>query len=94
MQYGNVLGVHISAITMADALQAIESWIQSRQPHYICVTPAHSVVVITTWKGSYVKTDNIDGIKIIRIPPMNLYWVGEKDKQTSPNKIIWQLVDI
>jgi N-acetylglucosaminyldiphosphoundecaprenol N-acetyl-beta-D-mannosaminyltransferase len=29
---------------MAEALQAIESWIQSRQPHYVCVTPAHSVM--------------------------------------------------
>ncbi len=23
---------------------AFESWIQSRQPHYVCVTPAHSVM--------------------------------------------------
>jgi glycosyltransferase involved in cell wall biosynthesis len=60
---------------------------------HLLVQRSYSVVVITTWKGRYVKTDNIDGIKIIRIPPMNLYWVGEKDKQTSPKKIIWQLVD-
>jgi N-acetylglucosaminyldiphosphoundecaprenol N-acetyl-beta-D-mannosaminyltransferase len=41
---GNILGVRINAITMASALQAIEDWIQLRQPHYICVTPAHSVM--------------------------------------------------
>ncbi|MBE3142468.1 MAG: WecB/TagA/CpsF family glycosyltransferase [Planctomycetes bacterium] len=41
---GNILGVHVNAITMAGALQAIESWVQSRHPHYICVTPAHSVM--------------------------------------------------
>jgi glycosyltransferase involved in cell wall biosynthesis len=61
---------------------------------HLLVQRSYSVVVITTWKGSYVKTNNIDGIKIIRVPPMNLYWVGEKDKQTSPKKIIWQLVDL
>jgi glycosyltransferase involved in cell wall biosynthesis len=58
------------------------------------VQRSHSVVVITTWKGNYVKTEHIDGIKIIRIPPNNLYWVGEKDKQSYPKKIIWQLADI
>jgi glycosyltransferase involved in cell wall biosynthesis len=55
---------------------------------------SHSVVVITSWKGRGVKTDYIDGIKIIRIPPMNLYWVGEKDEQSLPKKVAWQLVDI
>jgi N-acetylglucosaminyldiphosphoundecaprenol N-acetyl-beta-D-mannosaminyltransferase len=40
----NILGIRISAITMADALQAVESWIQTRKPHYVCVTPAHSVM--------------------------------------------------
>ena len=58
------------------------------------VQRSYSVVVITTWKGSYVKNDYVEGIKIIRIPPMNLYWVGEKDKQSDSKKIIWQLVDI
>jgi glycosyltransferase involved in cell wall biosynthesis len=54
---------------------------------------SHSVVVITTWKGDHVKTDNVDGIKIIRIPPCNLYWVGEKDDQPLYKKIIWQMID-
>jgi glycosyltransferase involved in cell wall biosynthesis len=55
---------------------------------------SHSVVVITTWKGNYVKTDHVDGIKIIRIPPKNLYWVGDKNNQPISKKIVWQLVDI
>jgi glycosyltransferase involved in cell wall biosynthesis len=55
---------------------------------------SHSVVVITTWKGNKVKTEYIDGIKIIRIPPKNLYWVGNKDDQTINKKVLWQLVDI
>ncbi len=41
---GNILGVHVNAITMADALQAVNSWICSQDPHYICVTPAHTIM--------------------------------------------------
>jgi N-acetylglucosaminyldiphosphoundecaprenol N-acetyl-beta-D-mannosaminyltransferase len=41
---GNILGVHVNAISMGDAIQAVDSWICSRNPHYICVTPAHSVM--------------------------------------------------
>lgn len=54
---------------------------------------SYTVTVITTWKGSYVKTELIDEIKVIRIPPLNLYWVGEKDGQSITKKIIWQLID-
>jgi glycosyltransferase involved in cell wall biosynthesis len=55
---------------------------------------AIDVVVITTWKANYIKSEVIDGIKIVRIPPMNLYWVGEKDNQAGYKKVIWQLMDI
>jgi N-acetylglucosaminyldiphosphoundecaprenol N-acetyl-beta-D-mannosaminyltransferase len=41
---GNILGVKVSAIDMPMALTCITTWIQSRQPHYVCVTPAHSVM--------------------------------------------------
>lgn len=60
---------------------------------HLLVQRSHSVVVVTTWKGDHVKTDHIDGIKIIRIPPLNLYWVGEKDIQPLYKKILWQLID-
>jgi glycosyltransferase involved in cell wall biosynthesis len=60
---------------------------------HLLVQRSCSVVVITTWRGNKVKIDYMDGIKIIRIPPMNLYWVGDKDTQAITKKIIWQLVD-
>jgi N-acetylglucosaminyldiphosphoundecaprenol N-acetyl-beta-D-mannosaminyltransferase len=41
---GNVLGVAVSAIDMTMALDCIERWIRSRDPHYVCVTPAHAVM--------------------------------------------------
>jgi len=40
----DVLGIKISAINMDMALNEIESWITSRERHYVCVTPAHSVM--------------------------------------------------
>ncbi len=40
----NILGVKVSAINMAQALAAIAAWIEARQPHYVCVTPAHGVM--------------------------------------------------
>lgn len=41
---GNILGVNVSAIDIPLALSCVDAWIQSRQPHYVCVTPAHSVM--------------------------------------------------
>jgi N-acetylglucosaminyldiphosphoundecaprenol N-acetyl-beta-D-mannosaminyltransferase len=40
----NILGVGVSAINMAQALNAIEGWIAQRQPHYVCVTSVHGIV--------------------------------------------------
>lgn len=40
----NVLGVGVSAITMAQAVTTIERWISQHTPHYICVTGVHGVM--------------------------------------------------
>jgi N-acetylglucosaminyldiphosphoundecaprenol N-acetyl-beta-D-mannosaminyltransferase len=40
----NVLGVGVSAITMADALGLIELWIATRARRYVCVTGVHGVI--------------------------------------------------
>ena len=39
-----ILGVRVHALNMALALETMASWIETRQPHYICVTPAHSIM--------------------------------------------------
>lgn len=54
----------------------------------------HEVIVLTTWPGPQVKTEHIDGSKIIRLPASNLYWVADKDRQPVYKKVIWQLIDI
>ncbi len=40
----NILGVGVSAINMAQALDTIEGWLDRRESHYVCVTPAHAVM--------------------------------------------------
>ncbi len=40
----NILGIHISAINMSQALETIDSWIARREPNYVCVTPAHVIM--------------------------------------------------
>ena len=40
----NVLGVGISAITMADALAMIDTWIATGASRYVCVTGVHGVM--------------------------------------------------
>ncbi len=40
----DVLGVNVSAIDMAVAVEAIENWVATRDPQYICVTGVHGVM--------------------------------------------------
>jgi N-acetylglucosaminyldiphosphoundecaprenol N-acetyl-beta-D-mannosaminyltransferase len=40
----NVLGIDVSAINIATALAAIDTWITARDPHYICVTGVHGIM--------------------------------------------------
>jgi N-acetylglucosaminyldiphosphoundecaprenol N-acetyl-beta-D-mannosaminyltransferase len=40
----DVLGVPISALTMATALETLDAWIGARTPNYVCVTGVHGVM--------------------------------------------------
>ena len=40
----NVLGVSVSAGTMADAISQVERWIAERRKTYVCITGAHGVI--------------------------------------------------
>jgi N-acetylglucosaminyldiphosphoundecaprenol N-acetyl-beta-D-mannosaminyltransferase len=44
VKHGNILGVKISALTMATATEMIDFWITYRTPNFVCVAPAHSVM--------------------------------------------------
>lgn len=40
----NVLGVGVSAITMAQAISTVDGWIAERVRHYVCITGVHGVM--------------------------------------------------
>jgi N-acetylglucosaminyldiphosphoundecaprenol N-acetyl-beta-D-mannosaminyltransferase len=40
----DILGVGVSPINLADAVETIESWIKERDQNYVCVTGAHGVM--------------------------------------------------
>jgi N-acetylglucosaminyldiphosphoundecaprenol N-acetyl-beta-D-mannosaminyltransferase len=40
----NILGVGVSAINMAQALETIDAWIQKREQYYVCVTGVHGIM--------------------------------------------------
>ena len=44
-QRANILGVGVSPINMGDLLAACEQWTTRREPHYICVTNTHLVMM-------------------------------------------------
>lgn len=44
MEKVNILGVGISPINLKDATDIINSWIDTNQKEYICVTPAHGIM--------------------------------------------------
>ncbi len=52
------------------------------------------VVLISTWNGREIKNEFGNNYKKIKIPAMNLYWIGDKDVQSVTRRIIWQVVDI
>ena len=77
---GNIIGVHVSAINMNDALEALQLWISTRQPYYVCVTPAFSVLeghddpdLRRIYNSSGLTTP--DGIPVTKI----LRWQGFKN---------------
>ncbi len=44
LERANILGVRVSAITMQDAVAAVEHWIREREHAYICITGVHGVM--------------------------------------------------
>lgn len=54
----------------------------------------HQVTLITTHPGRHLSKESLGGVVVYRFCPLNLYWVGHKNKQSVWKKVIWQLIDI
>ncbi len=51
------------------------------------------VSILTTSEVKSVSVELIQGIKVIRFLPTNLYWIKNKDQQPDWKKFIWQIID-
>ncbi len=51
------------------------------------------VVVITTHRQRQSSVSVEDGVKVYRLHPHNLYWIGDKGHHGGLRKVLWQLVD-
>ena len=40
----NILGLNVSAVNMAQAVDTIENWIEGKARHYLCVANVHAVM--------------------------------------------------
>lgn len=52
------------------------------------------VVVIATSMVRNVQFSYEEGVRIYRLPPYNLYWVGDKNRQPAWKKALWQGGDL
>jgi N-acetylglucosaminyldiphosphoundecaprenol N-acetyl-beta-D-mannosaminyltransferase len=57
----NILGVQVSAINMALAIETIDSWIARREHNYVCLTAAH-VVMDGYWNPDVRRSINQAGM--------------------------------
>ena len=53
----------------------------------------YEVVVVTTHGENNVKTEFVDGVRVIRIPYSNLYWAFQVKNKPILSKIRWHLKD-
>lgn len=52
------------------------------------------VTVLTTHRDGHPQVERKGPLEIVRLPPRNLYWIGEKDSQPSWKRVLWQLREI
>jgi N-acetylglucosaminyldiphosphoundecaprenol N-acetyl-beta-D-mannosaminyltransferase len=76
----NILGVGVNTLNMRQTLDIIRDWIDTQQPQYVCVTPAHAIMscinnigLRTIYNCSGLTTP--DGMSIVWL----LWWYGYKD---------------
>lgn len=69
----DVLGVGISAISLAGALREVQRWIEREEPHYVCVTGVHGVMESQRDPG-LCRIHNASGLTVADGMPM--MWAG------------------
>lgn len=80
----NVLGVGVSAVDMESALGRIESWIQRRERHYVCVTGVHGVMESQRDDGL---RDIHNGAGMVTPDGMPLVWISRLHGQGHVRRV-------
>ena len=80
----NILGVHASAINMAQALATIDSWIARSERQYVCVTPAH-VVMDGYWNPKVREWLNRAGM--VTPDGMGIVWILKSKGYRSVSRV-------
>jgi len=71
----NILGVHVSAIDIKLATQAIEGWIASRRQNYVCITGVHGVM--ESWRDSELRAIH-NSAGLVTPDGMPLVWMAHR----------------
>jgi N-acetylglucosaminyldiphosphoundecaprenol N-acetyl-beta-D-mannosaminyltransferase len=69
----NILGVGIHAITMAQAVEQISSWIETRARHYVSVCTVHTIMEC---KRDVAMRQAVNGAGLATPDGMPLVWLG------------------
>lgn len=84
IQRVDVLGIGISAVDMAMAVDEITDWIERREPHYVCVTGVHGVME-SQRDADLLRIHNASGLTTPDGMPM--VWAGRWAGATSMRRV-------
>ena len=54
----------------------------------------HEVMVVTTARWGRPEWDTVDGVRVRRLEPANIYWAGDAPTRAPILKPLWHLVDL
>ena len=80
----NVLGVGVSAISMADAVATIDSWIKDARRSYVCITGVHGVMESQSDKEL---CDIHNAAGMVTPDGMPLVWLGQLAGQCRVERV-------
>jgi glycosyltransferase involved in cell wall biosynthesis len=57
-------------------------------------TAGHEVTVVSTAPRARAGWDTVDGVRVLRLAPANIYWAREAPQRATIVKPLWHLVDL
>ena len=54
----------------------------------------HDVTVVTTARRADAREEMVDGVRVCRLTPANLYWAGDAPRKPAVLKPLWHAIDL